>query len=417
MTYTFTDCIGFGGAFALGMTQAGFELRAKREIMNFGGPTCEGNRHILGWNWDLDTQKLSRRPDWDITHTDVVTGNPPCSGFSTMTSKHLRGTDAAINDCMWAFVSYVARAKPTIAAFESVQQAYVMGRPLMQQLRAYLEHETGLKYHLTHLFHNGLDHGGPANRPRYFWVVSQIPFGVEIPEPDAVPTFKDVCGDLGGLEETWEPQPYRRPDNWWSSRRRNPEGVVDGFIGRKLSDWERIRQMFEMMDGEWPQGWRQQDVMQEIYRRHGKLPPIWESQTERLLAANWYMGVNQARRWHNDKPCHVITGAALQVVIHPTEPRLITHREAARIQGFTDAWRIWPVRDVKHLHRTWGKGIPVDAGRWLGYWIKRALDGDPGTMLGQPVGERENLMRADRGFKRAMDRGRRRHEFWAPVPN
>ena len=200
MTYTFTDCIGFGGAFALGMTQAGFELRAKREIMNFGGPTCEGNRHILGWNWDLDTQKLSRRPDWDITHTDVVTGNPPCSGFSTMTSKHLRGTDAAINDCMWAFVSYVARAKPTIAAFESVQQAYVMGRPLMQQLRAYLEHETGLKYHLTHLFHNGLDHGGPANRPRYFWVVSQIPFGVEIPAQIAANVFeRGDCVWLGNL--------------------------------------------------------------------------------------------------------------------------------------------------------------------------------------------------------------------------
>jgi len=51
MTYTFTDCIGFGGAFAIGMTQAGFELKAKREIMKFGVQACEGNRGVLGWGW------------------------------------------------------------------------------------------------------------------------------------------------------------------------------------------------------------------------------------------------------------------------------------------------------------------------------------------------------------------------------
>lgn len=416
MTYTFTDCIGFGGAFALGMTQAGFQMKAKREIMDFGVKTCEGNREILGWDWDAEVQKLSRRPAWDIAHTDVVTGNPPCSGFSTMTSKHLRGMDADVNDCMWAFASYVARAKPIMAAFESVQQAHVMGRDLMLRLRAMVEEETGIKYHLTHLYHNALDHGGPANRPRYFWVISQVPFGVEMPEPDAVPTLKEVIGDLKGLHPTWEKQPYRAPENWWSSRRRAPDALVDGHMGREMSDWERIRQMLEVTDGWWPQGMKQQDVMKAIYERDGKLPPIWESQTERLIAADWYMGVNQAMRWDENKPARVITGAALQCVIHPTEPRLITHREAARIQGFTDAWKIYPVRDVKHLHRTWGKGIPVDAGRWLGYWMKRALDGEPGTMIGQPVGDRENLLRADKGFKRALERGgRRRHEFWGPT--
>ena len=417
MPYTFTDCIGFGGSFALGMTQAGFELKAKREIKKFGVQACEGNREILGWDWNAEVQPLSRRPAWDIEHTDVVTGNPPCSGFSTMTSKHLRGEDAAVNDCMWAFASYVARAKPIIAAFESVQQAHVMGRGLMLRLRDYVEQETGLKYNLTHLYHNALDHGGPANRPRYFWVISQVPFGVEMPEPDLVPNLREVIGDLENLPETFEPQPYRSPDNWWSSRRRNPAGVVDGHMGRRMNDWERIRQMLEATDGWWPPGMKQQDVMKAIYDRDGKLPPIWESQTERLIKADWWMGVNQAQRWDYDKPARVITGAALQMVIHPTQPRLITHREAARIQGFPDYWKIWPVRDVKNLHMTWGKGIPTDAGRWLGYWIKAALDGEPGTMVGEPVGDRERLIRADKGFKRALDRGARRHEFWSPSKN
>lgn len=413
MTYTFTDCIGFGGAFALGMTQAGFQLKAKREIMNFGVQTCESNREILGWDWDAQVVKLDRRPKWNIEHTDVVTGNPPCSGFSTMTSKHLRGEDASINDCMWAFASYVARSAPTIAAFESVQQAHKMGRGLMLRLRAMVEEETGKKYTLTHLYHNALDHGGPANRPRYFWVISQVPFGVEIPEPDAVPTFKEVCGDLTGLDETWEKQPYRAPETWWSSRRRSPDGLVDGFAGRRMHAWKRVEVMLDATGGWWPQGWKQEQVMKALYERDGKLPGMWEPALDRLLASDWYMGPNQVTRWREDKPCRVITGAALEAQLHPTENRFLTHREAARIQGFTDAWRLWPVRDVKHLNRTHGKGIPVDAGRWLGYWIRRALDGNPGTMMGVPQGDRETLMRADRGFVRAQNRGLRRHEYWA----
>jgi len=413
MTYTFSDCIGFGGAFALGMTQAGFELRAKREIMNFGVTTCEGNREILGWNWDAQVAKPGRRPKWDITHTDVVTGNPPCSGFSTMTSKHLRGMDASINDCMWAFASYVARSAPTIAAFESVQQAHVMGRDLMLRLRAMVEEETGKKYHLTHLYHNAFDHGGPAIRQRYFWVISQVPFGVEIPEPDYVPTFKDVCGDLYGLSETWEPQPYRAPETWWSSRRRSPNGLVDGFMTRRKHAWTRVEDMLNATGGWWPQGWKQEDVMKAIYERDGKLPGVWEPAIDRLQQKQWWMGVNQVTRWREDVPCRVITGAALEAVIHPTENRFLTHREAARIQGFPDSWKLYSVRNVPNVHRTYGKGIPVDAGRWLGYWIKRSLDGDPGTMIGIPQGERETLLRADRGYKRALERGSRKHQFWA----
>lgn len=413
MTYTFTDCIGFGGGFALGMTQAGFHLRAKREIMDFGVKNCEANRHILGWHWDAQVEKLSDAPDWDIVETDVVTGNPPCSGFSTLSSKEYRGINAAINQCMWAFGSYVGKAKPQIAAFESVQHAYGMGRELMQMLRAKLEAETGLTYDLVHLMHNSASLGGAANRPRYFWVVSQVPFGVEYPEPDLVPTFDESIGDLRGLEDTWEKQPYRYPDTWWSHRRRSPDGAVDGHATKKLKHAARINALLDALDGEWPQGWREQEAAKAVYEKYGSLPEIWKPQEDRLIARNWDMGFNQMQRWYSDRPCRVITGSALTQALHPHENRHLTHREAARIQGFPDTWRLWPMRDYKTLDKTWGKGIPVDAGRWLGYWIKKALDGEPGTMIGEPIGERESLLRVDKGFKRALHRGRRRSEFWA----
>ena len=38
---------------------------------------------------------------------------------------------------------------------------------------------------------------------------------------------------------------------------------------------------------------------------------------------------------------------------------------------------------------TWGKGITVDCGRWIGEWIYRALDGSPGGYDGVSIGENE----------------------------
>ena len=416
MTYTFSDVIGFGGAFALGMVQSGFELRAKREIMNFGVKNAWANRPLLGWNWDAQVKPLTRRPDWDVYDTDVVTGNPPCAGFSTLTMAKYRGENAAINDCMWAFVSYAELAKPQIAAFESVQQAFSQGRGLMTTLRDKLEASTGKKYHLYHVLHNAISLGGPAIRPRYFWLVSQVPFGVEYPIPDVVPTFRETIGDLERMNLTWEKQPYRMPETWWSTRRRSPDGAVDGHMGRTLTEWGRINDIFDALDGDWPQGMRMEDALRTVWAKHGTLPPSWKGQQDRLVGRNFSMGANQAMRWYADTPCRVITGAALGVAIHPIENRLITHREAARIQGFPDTWRLWPVRDYKNLHRTHGKGIPVDAGRWLGYWIKRALDGEPGTMTGLPdrTRDRESVLQVDKGYKRALTRGgKRKHEFWS----
>lgn len=413
MPYTYADVIGFGGGFSLGMTQSGHKLVAKREIMDFGVAACEANRHILGWEWDSQVAKMSRAPDWDVRRSDIVVGNPPCSGFSTLTRAEYRGTQAAINDCMWAFSSYVAKARPIIAAFESVQHAFKLGRPLMQQLRARVEKDTGIKYNLTHLMHNGASLGGAANRPRYFWVISQIPFGVEYPEPDVVPTFKESIGDLRGLADTWEKQAYKFPESWWSHRRRSADGTVDGHAMRKLTHYTRVMALLDALDGDWPQGWREEDAARFIYEKDGRLPDAWASQEERLVKRNFDMGFNQMQRWYEDRPCRVITGGALSQAMHPNEPRLFTNREAARIQGFPDTWRLWPLRDVRNLHRTWGKGIPVDAGRWFGYWVKKALDGEPGHMIGEPVGERERLLQVDKGFRKALSRGRRRHEFWA----
>lgn len=60
--------------------------------------------------------------------------------------------------------------------------------------------------------------------------------------------------------------------------------------------------------------------------------------------------------------------------------------------GFPDDWLIEPLRNVSGLAATWGKGITVDCGRWIGGWAKAALDESPGSFRGVEIGEREFLI-------------------------
>lgn len=379
--------MGFAGGFTLGMVQAGFTLVGKRELRGgFGVKNCEVNRHLLGDRWHAEE---GDHDTWSVTDADVVFGNPPCSGFSVMSAKHFRGADSPINHCMWSFIRYVARVRPQVAVFESVQMARTRpdGLALMRSLRAKLEELTDDRWSLTHVRHNAYELGGAAQRRRYFFVVSRVPFGIEPPHVLKKPTLNDVLQDLTGLTETWHAQPYRRPASWWSLSRTSPHGGVDGHV---VHHTPLTRRVYDLIKGV---GWREgqciSDVCRVYYDRHGHLPDSFRDTEQKIVKNDFRMGFTTPVRWRGDGPGRVITGGSLCTVIHPTEDRMITHREAARILGFPDDWNLLPLRGTPGLFMTHGKGITVDCGRWVGGWVRRALDGVPGTCRGREMGDRE----------------------------
>jgi len=402
------DCNGLAGGMVLGFLQSGFELVYRCGTLDLGAENMENNRRITGWGW---TSRYSDDPDeWDTPDADVVVGSPPCSGYSTLTSKQHRGMDAAINRHINVFAQYVSRVQPQVAAFESVQQAYSQGREHMQGLRDKLEANSGMRYDLLHVKHNNLSCGGAAMRKRYFWVVSRIPFGMDPPIIWRVPTLNETIGDLTGLCDTWEAQTYRRPETWWSSRRRSLDYSVDGHATRRLTKARRINALIAALDGEWPQGWNETDAARAVYARHGRLPDEWKPLEERLVANNFDLGINQLVRWRGDRPARVLTGNALGQALHPTENRLLSLREAMRIQGWPDAWRLKGLSEVARANLMPGKGVPVDASRWLAHWVRESIEGRPGSMRGVPVGDREYLFDSTYNYKLApVLEGRRYH--------
>ena len=311
------------------------------------------------------------------------------TGFSVMSAKDFRGADSKINHCMWSFVDYAGRVKPDVAVFESVQNAYTStdGHALMRALHARLEDRTGYTYGLYHVRHNAIAVGGAAVRRRYFFLASRVPFGVERPSLDRYPVLNDIIGDLENLGSTWQAQPYRRPASWWSTSRRSTIGSVDGHVGLNNPLTRRMRDL--MAGVAWDPGMHIGAVAQRYWDTFAKLPDSWAATEEKVVKNEFFMGFTTPVRWDGDRYGRVITGGGLHNVVHPSLDRTITHRETARILGFPDDWRILPLRGVSGLNMTWGKGITVDCGRWIGRWIKAALDGTPGSFTGKQIGVRE----------------------------
>jgi site-specific DNA-cytosine methylase len=256
-----------------------------------------------------------------------------------------------------------------------------------------------------------------------------------------VPTLGEAFQDLEPLALTMQPQGYRGTyrrehldwnedrheyevawedpwitvgsASWWAQEHMHDgTGTVDGHDVFRSPTLSRIKEMMRLES--WAEGEKMSDVMRRYYERTGELPESWRYMSrkpmlttdgqpilddkgkkmmepirkdKRLIETDFAMGHNQPSRWHGSRMARVITGGAVHLFVHPTQPRSFTHREAARIQGFPDAWKIWPVRNAADLGPGWGKGVPVHAGRWIAYWAKQSIEGNPGSIQGDAVGD------------------------------
>jgi site-specific DNA-cytosine methylase len=402
----FVSVNGLGGGGELGLTQAGLRLAHRTGSLGLGAPVVEGNRPLLGWDWEANF--TDKEEDWHRHNgVSVVYGNPPCSGFSTLTAKQHRGVDAKINKCIWEVINYACLLKPApkIVAFESVQQAYTGGRDLMTALREKLSAATGHEYTIYHLLQSNASLGGCSVRKRYFFVASRIPFGVEYAQPRRVARTGDALRDLQGLDLTFEIQPYRRPATWWSVVRRAEDGVDGHFVQPKVQrGYVELLEAAAAYGVPWRRGENTTTVLRRLYHQFGVITPAWSGpKVDKLIAKDFDMGMNQPMMWDPDRQGYVITGRGPHHSVHWAERRMYTIRECARIQGFPDTWRIWPARNYTHINSVWGKGVPVDAARWLGTWIRASLEGTPGTMIGEPSGEHEFTFNITHAYKHTLE--------------
>ena len=351
------DVQGLAGGFSLGVVQAGFKLIGKREQEGgFGIPAMDENRHLLGDDWDIEACAPSQ---WTPVKTDLLFGNPPCSGFSKMSISYGSEWRETVNQAIWDHIHFAAKCDPTIVIFESVQGAFEQSREMMQALRAVLEEESGHKFDLYHVLHNSAVLGGVQDRPRYFWVASRVPFGVELPDPAAEPeTMRERIGDLQHADL----------------------GSVEGHMPLSAPRCVRLGNL--AAGAPWYEG----EHSGKAWMRNQS---IEVDSGDRNITGGF-----TGKRPRYDKPSWVLDGYAPTKWVHPVLPRTITLREAARLMGFPDDWKVEPYTTTQVRSKWFGKGVTVEAGRWIAEAAHAALAGQPFSYSGFEIGVDEYLIDA-----------------------
>lgn len=385
MTLRTVSFHGFGGAFAVACKEIELDLIAVVEPGAFGSDVVEHNREFLGFTGPIITDQ---EPDVIDNQVDILLGNPPCSSFSLLNTArgvNARGPQSGLTKCMHDLIRYSARLNggkgPQVVIFESVQGAGRQGHDLMRSFRDELQRRTNRRWLMTRLFMSGAAVGSAQMRKRFFFVASQVPFGIEPPETVKVATYEDAIGDLEHVPLMVDVQEYFSAPSWWSVDKRWYDDVSGHpIIADHVEGGGPWPPRLWALDSYWPLGTGHRTALRNWMAVNDGPPPNWD--IDGLMRNVYGRGFSGTFRVYPNEPGRVISGAGGYSYYHWSQPRTLTVREVARLMGFPDEMRFdyaKPSKAFMHL----GKQVPVESWAWALKWVKSSILGLPGRYAGE----------------------------------
>lgn len=332
------------GGFSHGAHAAGFEVPAAFDFDPILTSSFAYNfpqtKLVLGDLARADGRAIARDLGGEV---DLVFGGPPCQGFSSM--GHRRKDDPR-RTLLGHFFRLIGEIQPRAFVMENVQGlAYSGALPELNDALSLLPATYDV---LGPIILDAADFGAATTRKRLFVIgydtdrCLPIAFGAIEARKTAKATVADAFSGLAEAQEVTDDGAY---DIWQIPRETNlttyAKALVDDdlrFTGnRRTQHTATVRERFAKVE---------QGQIDRI-GRHSRLS--WTGQCPTLRAGTGAdMGSYQSVR-----------------PIHPDEPRVITVREAARLQGFPDGHLFHPT--VWHSFRMIGNSVsPVMAGAVLG---------------------------------------------------
>lgn len=264
---------------------------------------------------------------------DGVFGGPPCQAFSDIGHRKL---DDPRRNLVRHFFRLVAELRPTFFVMENVRGlGYSDARPFFERCLGLVPS----RYEIVGpIILDAAEYGAATRRPRLFVIGYDPEYCDELTATDlesiktGPATVRAAIGDLVSAEmlteidgfDVWRIRQCGRP-NEYAARLRNRDGTFTGH--RRTVHTSKVIKRFAAIE---PGG-------VDKVGRHPRLD--WEGQCPTLRAGTG----NDRGSYQSVRP------------IHPTEPRVITVREAARLQGFPDKFRFHPT--VWHSFRMIGNSV------------------------------------------------------------
>lgn len=330
---------GAGGC-SLGFGQANYDIRFATDIdanavesyrRNFPRTPCEA-ADIRELNADSVLHRIGLNPG----ELDMLLGGPPCQGFS---SAGVKAGDDPRNSLLSHYIRLLEGIRPKWFVMENVEGLLTNdgGSHVRDAVVAFLE--AGYSLNLEKVYAQGF--GVPQRRKRVLIVGNRLGHDFLFPEPvtrfsgsifrKGEITFATAVGDLPpAATEAGEPLAFREPPrNELQTYLRGTAQSVTDHYSAVLSDVQ-----LERVQGLQP-GQTMKDLpdhlQHESFRRRAFRRVMDGTPVEKRGGAP-----SGLKRLFADEPSLTITSAATREFIHPTEDRLLTLRECARLQTFPD---------------------------------------------------------------------------------
>jgi DNA (cytosine-5)-methyltransferase 1 len=319
----------FAGAGGLseGFKMAGFDMAFAVEADERAGATYRQNHpktHLhLSRIQDLDPRICLREAGLRRDQVTAVIGGPPCQGFS-VSNKRTRNMENPNNHLYVHFFRFVRSIRPDIFVLENV--AGLRTHPCSRILDNILNEGEDLGYRSTWRELNAIDYSVPQVRRRVLVVGVRRALGWEWAAPprttaDQRPvTVRDAISDL----------PILRPGAFLDYRPYRSSKLTSDFQIRM----RRIRT-------ELVQGNLVSRNNPKVIERYKHIPPgrNWQAIPMHLLenyadCSRCHTGIYHRLEW--DLPSKVIGNFRKNMLIHPSQNRGLSVREAARLQSFPD---------------------------------------------------------------------------------
>lgn len=310
------DLFAGGGGLTLGAKLSGIDVRAAVENHPSACLTYQANHPdtmMLG-------SDIAKVETIDVGKRDqplVLFGGPPCQGFST-SNQRTRHADNPKNWLFHEFLRMVRTLRPEWVVFENV--AGILQTDGGRFADSFCQQLKDLGYKVAFDVLNATDFGCPQRRSRYIVVAARYaePSLPKAPEEAAPPTLWDAIGDLpellnGAMEDVLE---YGdAPQSDYAKAMRSDLNRCSGHLVSRNADSIVARYPHIPQGGNW------RDVPGMMRN------PV----TDRR---RYHSGIY--RRLIKDAPSVVIGNFRKNMLIHPTQDRGLSVREAARLQSFPD---------------------------------------------------------------------------------
>lgn len=302
------------------------------------------------------------RSDRHRPTVDLVIGGPPCRGFS-VANKMTRNMKNPLNHLVLDFVEMIKITKPAAFVMENVPGIFAMQsggmvETLISEFRSFGYHNA------RPWLLNAADYGVPQMRKRAFLVGSRSTIPLEEPRvthasrEDAkrdhrlkeYSTVGSAIEDLpdipAGMASANSDEYKHPPENNFQAEMRFKSTRVRNHVVTRNTDIviERIKSV--------PPGGNWRDIPIQLMRVNGKYGNIEKAHSmiyKRLLS---------------DEPSITITNFRKGMIVHPSQDRLLSVREAARIQTFPDNFEF--IGGLGKQQQQVADAVPVNLARRVG---------------------------------------------------